>query len=328
MSTTKDKASSMEKRVKIESLVMGSLVGEQGDTTLSFTRGYSTDVEFLCRSLTGDGPRHATLFLLHFADGRHLVVHVQGGHTTFGGGVRDYATRAVYEFDDTTLSEAGGYLPLLPLFDGMRHYEEKTYETAAERTLCTVADEPLTPAEQRLGAAVAQALTHYGRLFIQVGEEEMRVGDDLWHSSRLRSLLHVFDHLPPGWREKATLAFSVNHASTDTQALLQEVRVVVHHDPISDWGNKAIGAYLVDWTGAEPQWKSQERLPLWQEALQQLLVEGMSVVESSTADSTPATPSAESEMPQSPPSRRKGCLVNLLMTLLLIVLGLVCCPFL
>ncbi len=327
MSTTKDKASGMEKRVKIESLVMGSLVGEQGDTTLSFTRGYSTDVEFLCRSLTGDGPRHATLYLLHPEEGRHLVAHVQGSHTTFGGGVRDYATRAVYEFDGATLTEAGGYLPLLPLFDGMRHYEEKTYETAAERMMGTVVDEPLTPTEQRLGAALAQALAHHCRLFIQVGEEELRVGDDLRHSSRLRSLLHVFDHLPPRWREEATLAFSVNHASADMQALLPDVQVLVHHDPIGVWDDEVSGAYLVDWTGAEPQWKSQERLPSWQEALQQL-EEALADVDSSTADPTPATPSAESEMPQSPPSRRKGCFVNLLMTLLLIVLGLVCCPLL
>ena len=304
----------MKESVRIEHLVMGSLVNEQGDTTLSYTPGVTSDAEALCRMMTGDGPDHASFYLLHPAGmGQHVIVHVQGAHTSFGGGVRDYTTRVVYEFDTAALTAAGGYLPLLGSFDAMRHYEEKAYEAAAEKVVETIPPQKLSDAERRLLGYLAYSLTHHRRLFVRIGEEEKRVADDLRQSPRLRSLLRVFDHLPTPWRDWVSLGFSVECTSADLQALLPDIHVVVHHDPVEAWGDLAGDACVIDWTSLQPEVVS---LGDEGELSQEDEIHRLKEVRPTVVDDHDKEKDA-----QQAPMKRKGCVVNILITVLSIVLG-------
>ena len=322
----------MEERMRIEHLVMGSLVNEPGDTTLSFTPGVSSGAEALCRMMAGDGPKHASWYLLHPAAGQHTIVHVQGSHTSFGGGVRDYATRVVYEFDSAALTAAGGYLPLLPSLDAMRRYEEKRYEASPEKMVKANTTGALSTVERQLLNDVAYSLARHRRLFIRVGEDELRVADDLRQSPRLRSLLGVFDHLPQQWRDWISMAFSVNSSSGDAQALLADIHVVVHHDPVEAWGDAARGACVIDWTATQPEWVPQEGdedLPTDEDLLRLGETEPFTSDPSvSSGSSTAGDAPVEAGRTQKAPVKRKGCVVNILATVLSIVLGYVCCHIL
>ena len=247
--------------VSIQHLVRGSLSCEPGDKVLSATACVSQAMEQLCAMLDeGASNSHASFFVMTpLITGMPVIAHVQGAMTVFGNGVRHYATRAVYECETDDLEKAGGYYSLLPVLDGMRHYEKVEFDAPAERKVEVDGKRELTAHERALYEYMAYSIVHDTRLFIKLNEDECWRADDVRRSPRLAALLHAIDHLPPAWRDRASLAFSVECKEGPMQELLPDMRFIAHHDSIDEWGGEAAGACCLDWTSSSLAWGVEGR---------------------------------------------------------------------
>ncbi|MBR6179654.1 MAG: hypothetical protein IKQ77_00360 [Prevotella sp.] len=248
--------------VSIRHMVRGSLCNEPGDKVLSATTCISHDVEQLCGMLAeGASNSHASFFVMTSPNtGMPVIAHVQGAMTVFGNGVRNYCTRAVYECETDELGQVGGFSSLLPVLDGMRRYEQVEFDVSAERKVEVDGKREMTVHERALYEYMAYCVAHDTRLFIRLGEDELRRADDVRRSARLAALLHAIDHLPPAWRDRASLAFSVECKDGPMQELLPSIRFIAHHDPIDEWDGEAVGACCLDWTSPSLAWAAEGRL--------------------------------------------------------------------
>lgn len=242
--------------VSIRHLACGSLSSEPGDRVLSVTTDVSQAAEQLCALLAeGASSSHASFFVMTPPDtGMPAIAHVQGAMTVFGNGVRSYATRVVYECESDELEKVGGYAAVLPMLDRMRRYEKAEFDVPAEKRVEVNDKRELTSVEKVLYEYMAYCLVHDTRLFVKLGDDERWRGDDIRQSKRLAALLHAIDHLPPAWRERASLAFSVECKDGSMQVLTPAMRFIAHHDPFDEWGGETSGACMLDWTSHSITW--------------------------------------------------------------------------
>jgi len=244
-----------QKTIHIAHKVMGSLTTEQGDTVLSYTRGVSQDAGSLCL-LTGQGAPsgYASLYVLtHFRGGVLHIAHVQGNHTVFAGGVRNYATRAVYECTLGESDNVGGYLPILKSLDAMRHYDTPDYGASDVYHVEFAIPHALDADEQLLNAYIAYCLVHDVRLLIHLGADECLYADTVRQSPRLAILLRAIDHLPPLWRHRISLAWAVEYSCVAAVTLLHQLDIVAHTDDADHWTGADSKVLRIDWTGLHPQ---------------------------------------------------------------------------
>ena len=245
--------------VSIQHIVGGSLVDEPGDRVLSVTTSVSQAMERICATLAeGVNDSHASFYVMTPLDtGVPLIAHVQGAMTVFGNGVRSYATRAVYECGVDDLEKVGGYAALLPVLDRMRSYEKVEFDASDERRVEVKGKRELTADERTLYEYMAYCIVHDVRLFIRLGDDEWWRADEVRQSKRLEALLHAIDHIPTAWRDRASLAFSVEGKEGPMQELMPAMRFIAHHDDIEEWSGGADEACMLDWTSTSIRWVSQ-----------------------------------------------------------------------
>ncbi len=237
--------------IHIEKKVMGSLSHNMGDGVLAYTQGVSPAAGNL-GSLLGENARadSASLYMFTHPQTRLLTVaHVQGAFTSFAGHGRSYPIRAVYEIDPAFVSNDWCTLStIINSLDGIRLYDATEFGCQADIPAPNNIVETLNNEEIRLLQYIIFCLVHRRQMFIRLGDDERRFGDQLRQSPRLHSLLRAISKLPPAIRSYVSLAYSVESTDRALQALFNNMLIVCHHDDISLWGNASKDGILIDWT--------------------------------------------------------------------------------
>ena len=309
-----DKMQTTAKTIRIEHKVMGSLTTEQGDTVLSYTPGVSPDADTLC-AMTAEGVAegHASWLLLPRGNGA-CILHVQGVYTVFSGGLRSYATRAVYELSAADIDKAGGLVPVLPALRQMHPYKIRVPGSTPETMIPQVESHDLSQDAAALRLLMAYALVNQRRLFIRLGDDERQVGDEIRTSRRLTDLLAAVDSLPSSSRHRVGVAFSLEATEKGYRPLLTMMTVVAHLDPVEAWGDASENAVLVDWTDTRPAWPQELTERMCSDALQTLSCEVPDV-------KAPAPIPATRKFPVSTASSKRIRWIIVLVLLILAVLA-------
>ena len=234
--------------VEIQHLAMGALTKAQGDTTLSYTDGVSSAAADLCALMAENAASdYASLYIIgNNATKGVTLLHVQGNHVVMGNGTRAYTTRVAYECGEACIENAGGYAPIVDALDRMRLYDKQVWGVDAKYSITPKHNNEPTPDETTLYESIKYCLENGFRLFVKLGDDEMRKGDDVRHSFRLKAILNAIDRLAPSQRLEANLAFSTDAMAAAT--LMPMIRIVAHHDSLSNWGQAASSAMTIDWT--------------------------------------------------------------------------------
>lgn len=251
-------------QVSVEWMAMGALAHRQGDGLMACTPGVSDLAERLCSLMADGAPAgHASFYALRWPGvAWSTLLHVQGDHMRFGGGVRCYTTRVAYECNDSQLERAGGYAPLVAALNAMHVYEQANYHASNTFLVAPAPASAPSADEQLLGSWLAYCLAHRQRLWISLGKKkaidtidtiDTLVADEVRRSPKLLALLRMVDRLPLAWRQSLSMAYAVEGRCPGTRALLPQLQVVAYHGTADDFGDAAQGAFIIDWTGDHPQ---------------------------------------------------------------------------
>lgn len=276
--------------VEIQHLAMGALSTVQGDTTLSYTDGVSSAASDICALVADNAASdYASVYIIGSNATKGMtLLHVQGNHVVMGNGTRAYATRVAYECSEACIEDAGGYAPIIDVLDRMRLYNKQEWGVDANYTLTPKQQKDMTPEEATLFDAIRYCLENRCRLFVKLGDDEKMKADEVRHSRRLKTILNAIDRLQPDQRLEANLAFSTDAMAAAT--LLPAMRIVAHHDSISNWGQAAENAMIMDWTSPN---------------ITTIHTPNITTTPSSALSSTSGLSSPSS--PSSPSSKKDGC---------------------
>lgn len=238
-------------KIQIEKEILGSLLEEQGDSTLAATENVSREAEKYGWILNEkeDTPysRDYASFSYFFNPGNncYTFLHWQAGHVSFPANSRYYTTRCMYEISDEKIKETDyNFIGLINALPRMKKQKEKDYSPTE---FIDVKDANVSNhnISEILLSAVLKSIEENLQVYIKLDDNysdyyENKVLDN----KKLSSLISTLHLLPKELRRYIGIAFSVDKASSE---FLDNCLIIAYHKDM-DIPDKSI---LLNWESDE-----------------------------------------------------------------------------
>lgn len=240
-------------KIKVERVIYGSLDHVVGDGVVAYSSGVSRKAELFKRLFDSTANKqlskdYASLLLFLNPDQEtYSCAHIQGSHVEFPADGRSYCTRCVYEFEAHHL-ETYGFIPIIQSLPRMVHRQETDFEVSPDIDICQAKQtfESLDENGQNLFHLINHAILNGQQVFIRIDtQSEEYLENHLFESTKLKTLLNVFDCLPERLKKYVSLTFSTDACVNQIVSQIVNPLIIVHHDNISNWNTE--DGIIVNW---------------------------------------------------------------------------------
>jgi hypothetical protein len=247
-------------KLSVEHRVLGAPVNDRGDGVLSVTGGISERgsillSEFLDSSSSAPEDHASILFFRYPATELYTIIHYQAKFTAFPEHSRWYDERAIYELAPSEFGKINySFCNLLPALDKFGEYTTRHYGVSNELEVA-VAKNGASDSDkyaQTLKNAIVQGVLNNKKVFVQLGNDDKVKGDAIRKSPKLNLLLEAVALLPESWRKQVSVAYGVENHARVFGRIAPEITVFAVFDKVSNWGEWAADAIVIDWTGSLP----------------------------------------------------------------------------